>query len=134
MLAGERNLIYEFTGWLYLSLSIFIMRLNFLLVARFSLLFARCSLFFRPSYVMKLRKNTIKNVWINVLVASAKILGHKWSISPAIQVLWATVRLLVTRVSLIYLVDEFFVFSFLVLLCKDAGWAQEFILLVLCLV
>ena len=34
----------------------------------------------------------------------------------ASQLLWATVLLLVTRVSLIYLVDEFFVFSFLVLL------------------
>ena len=38
-----------------------------------------------------------------VLLASAKIPEHEGNL--AIQLLWATVRLLVTRVSLIYLVD-----------------------------
>ena len=51
---------------------------------------------------------------ISVLVVSAKfwICGEHL----AIKLLWATTRILVTRVSLIYLVDEFFIFSLLVLL------------------
>ena len=36
----------------------------------------------------------------------------------AIQFLWATIQLLIMCVSLIYLVDEFFIFSFLVLLME----------------
>ena len=50
---------------------------------------------------------------IAILIALAKIPKHKESIS--IQLLWATAWLLVTHVSLIYLVDEFF-FLFLLLL------------------
>ena len=68
-------------------------------------LITRCSLLLRPSYVMKekykLRENKIKIVWISVLVALALTL---------------TARLLVTSVSLIYLVVELFIFPLLVLL------------------
>ena len=42
-----------------------------------------------------------------MLIASAKILEHEGE-HPVIQFLWATDRLLVARVSLTYLVDEFF--------------------------
>ena len=42
----------------------------------------------------------------------------------AIQLLWATARLLVTRASLIYLVHEFSIFSFLVLL-REVIWRGE---------
>ena len=50
-----------------------------------------------------------ENALISLLFASDKIM----------KLLWATARLLVTRVSLIYLVDEFFIFSLLVLLLKE---------------
>ena len=43
----------------------------------------------------------------------------------AIKLLWATARLIVTRVSLIYLVDEFFIFSLLVLF-KEMRTRGEF--------
>ena len=50
-----------------------------------------------------------ENVLISLLFALDKIM----------KLLWVTGRLLVTRVSLIYLVDEFFIFSLLVLLLKE---------------
>ena len=50
-----------------------------------------------------------------MLIASAKIPEREGNL--AIQLLWATTRLLVTRVSLIYLVDLFF-FVFLLYLNK----------------
>ena len=87
-----------------------------LLFACFLLLFASCSLFFRSLHVVKVynkpRRNTRKTILISVLVASAKIPECEGSI----QLLWATARLLFTRVSFIYLVNEFFIFSLLVLL------------------
>ena len=43
----------------------------------------------------------------------------------AILLLWATARLLFTRVSLIYIVDEFFIFSLLVFL-KARGVSSRF--------
>ena len=53
----------------------------------------------------------IENVLISVLLASVKCPDQEESIShPAFR---ATSRLLVARVSLIYLVDELFIFSFL---------------------
>ena len=56
-----------------------------------------------------------------MLIASAKIPEREGNLT--IQLLWATARLLVTRVSLIYLVDGFF-FFFLVYL-NDQGWWGE---------
>ena len=51
-----------------------------------------------------------------MLVALAKLSVRALRKHLAIQLLWATARLLVTRVSLIYQVDELFIFEFLVLL------------------
>ena len=51
-----------------------------------------------------------------MLVALAKLSVRARRKHLAIQLLWATARLLVTRVSLIYQVDELFTFEFLVLL------------------
>ena len=42
-----------------------------------------------------------------------------------IQLLWATARLLIARVSLIYLVDEFFIFSFLPSLKEMRTWRES---------
>ena len=87
-----------------------------LIFPRYLLLFACCSLFFHPLYVMKvsykLKKNAIENVLTSLLIASAKILGCEGRSSPSSFYAW----LLVRRVSLIYLVDEFFIFLLLVLL------------------
>ena len=44
-----------------------------------------------------------------MLISSAKIPGREGSISP-IKLLWATAPLLVPRVRLIFIVDEFFFF------------------------
>ena len=63
-----------------------------------------------------MRKITIENVLISALAASAKIPECVRGGHLAMQIFWTTARLLVTRVSLIYLVDMFFIFSFLVLL------------------
>ena len=51
-----------------------------------------------------------------MLVALAKLSVRARRKHLAIQLLWATAHLLVTRVSLIYQVDELFIFEFLVLL------------------
>ena len=51
-----------------------------------------------------------------MLVALAKLSVRARRKHLAIQLLWATARLLITRVSLIYQVDELFIFEFLVLL------------------
>ena len=67
--------------------SLLVSAICLLLFARCSLRFGCCSLLFRPSYVMKvhykLRKNTMKNFFINMFVISAKILERKGSISPS---------------------------------------------------
>ena len=58
-----------------------------LLVTFCSIPFARCVLLFGPSYVVivkyKLKKNTIENVLIGVVVDSAKTLEHVGSISSS---------------------------------------------------
>ena len=58
-----------------------------LLVTFCSMPFARCVLLFGPSYVVKvkykLKKNTMENVLIGVVVDSAKTLEHEGSISPS---------------------------------------------------
>ena len=81
----------------------------------FSLLVTFCSLFFTFCWFLvmkvqcKLRKNTIKIVLASMLVASAKILERKGSISPSSFYQQHPQRLVI-RVSLICLVDEFFIF------------------------
>ena len=78
-----------------------------LLSARCSLLFARCPLLFAHCSLL--------SVSCSLLFARCLILFLRGEHLP-IQHLWATAELLFTRVGLIYLVDEFFILSLLVLL------------------
>ena len=88
--------------------------MKFLLVARSSWLFARCSL----------------------LIAHCSLLSTCCSLlCPRyffVQHLWATARLLVTGVSLIFLVERFFILSFLVLLMKMTMRVESKILSCFC--
>ena len=86
----------------------------FFLVARYFLLVS-CHFFVHRMLWKYKIENKIENKLISAIVTSAKIRELKRSISPT-SFLWATARLLVTRVSLMYLVDKFFIFSLLVLL------------------
>ena len=81
----------------------------------------RCQLLFRPSYVMKvqhkLRKNTIENFFISVLVASGKILECEERILPSnFYGQLPDYQCPTTLVSHIYVVDELYIFQLLVLL------------------
>ena len=81
------------------------------------LLMTFCSLLI-IKVLYKLRKNTTertRHILMIVLVVSSQI-PERLGGGLVILVLQATARLLVTRVSLIYLVDEFFMLSFLMVL------------------
>ena len=104
-----------------------------LLFARCSLLFARCSLVFLliaryflldARYFSLVARYFLLDGRYFSLVARYFLLDGRYFLLVAryfflvtiSQLLWATVRLLVVRVTLTYLVDKFFIFSCLVLL------------------
>ena len=102
-----------------------------MLVVRCSLLFIRCSLLVTICSLLV--------TFCSFLVTFCSLLSSFYSLLvtfyslPVIfclllvtfsQILWAIARLLVIRVTLIYLVYEFFIFSFLVLL-KEMGTRSE---------
>ena len=99
-----------------------------LLVTFYSLLviFSWGSLLFCQSNVWyKLRKNTIEKVLVCVLL---QLNARSTRRAFRIQLLWATGRLLVARVSFIYLEDEFFIFLFLVFPKEMNTWSESKIL------
>ena len=100
-------------------------RLNFLLVARCLLHFACCSLLFACCSLLSaccsllFARCSFLSARCPLLFARCSLLFARcfyFSFVAFSQLLWAIARLLVTRVIPIYLLDELFVFSFLVLL------------------
>ena len=93
------SMVWTDRGWIFCSL---LVARYFLLVARYVLLVARYFLLVARYFS---------------LVARYFLLVARYSLLVTFsQLLWVIAQLLITRVTPIYLEDEFFVFSFLVLL------------------
>ena len=125
LLFARYSLLFTRCSLLFTCCSLLSARYS-LFYARCSLLFTRCSLLFCQSNVWyKLRKNTIEKVLVCVLL---QLNVRSTRRAFRIQLLWATGRLLVARVSFVYLEDEFFIFLFMVFPEEMNTWSESKIL------